>query len=240
MTRARAAARVVALLLLSLLSLPVGVESGKRPSACGGLRRITEAGWGAPACAELTPSVALRDEKVKIDGPSRLYALAGTRPGTTYEVKVSYAATNPADVVVEVVDPDGSATATTTTTTTKRGGDLRRRAHARQLLNVEKVVISSTTMRNLETRAGGVAVKVSAGEAKPRGDGAKAGRAEVTYDVVLSPTVLGGVVPAESVPVIVLAAMCVVVAVKFERLLREAVWGSDGAAPPVARKLSFE
>ena len=96
MTRARAAARVVALLLLSLLSLPVGVESGKRPNACGGLRRITEAGWGAPACAELTPSVALRDEKVKIDGPSRLYALAGTRPGTTYEVKVSYAATNPA------------------------------------------------------------------------------------------------------------------------------------------------
>jgi hypothetical protein len=195
---------------------------------------------GRGACAELRPRTPLFGETAPIDGAPRLYALMGLKPNTAYEVRVSYPATNPADIRLELV------------------GSLGTRRANRKMLNVEKLVLSSRRIRDAMTRTneerensvGGNAMETSRSvrvrpirdrdrdgdgidlivrlDARRYGthrDGPEKGFQNVVYDVAVEPAIDPfGVVPAQSIPVAFVAVACVVIACFVESSLRRMIW----------------
>ena len=75
-------------------------------AAAAGVNGEAFAATPSPApCVELRPQTSLNRETIPIGGPPRLYALKDLKRGTSYEVRVSYPATNPADFTIELINP---------------------------------------------------------------------------------------------------------------------------------------
>lgn len=178
---------------------------------------------GRAACAELRPRAPLLRETARLDGAPRLYALAGLAPGTAYEVRVSYPATNPADIRLELL-----------------GSDPPPRRAARRMLNVEKLVLSSRRVgeaafssirENREGREpGNLVVRLDAKTYGRHRDGPEGAFKHVVYDVVLEPALDPfGIVPRQAAPVAAAAAACCALAFFAEPLVRELIWPSRRA-----------
>ena len=115
-------------IVIGLLSTCCDCGSNTRGGACSG-----------GGCVELRPRQPLEREKVPIgggddDGGGRRYKLVGVEPGTPYEVRISYPATNPAEVQLEVVALG------------ERPSGGRIRAGIRRLLNVEKLILQPSQL----------------------------------------------------------------------------------------------
>ena len=175
---------------------------------------------GRAACAELRPRAPLLRETARLDGAPRLYALAGLAPGTAYEVRVSYPATNPADIRLELV-----------------GSDPPPRRAARRMLNVEKLVLSAFRLEKKKRSAAGAHLVVRL-DAKTYGrhrDGPKGALKHVVYDILLEPALDPfGFLPRQAAPVVVAAAACCALAYFAEPRVRELIWPSLSRAPAKA------
>ena len=188
--------------LLGLVSLLLVLDDAR---AAGGAC----AGRGA-SCVELLPRSPLRAETAPIDGPPRVYALAHLLPETAYEVRVSYPATNPADIRITLFEDDARPP---------------RRA-ARRLLNVEKLVLPASLLRSRTHGSDpSPAVLIEARAAGVHRHGPAGAFQKVVYDIVLEPAVdPWGVVPRQSLPVAALAVACVVAALALEPHARRLAW----------------
>ena len=82
----------------SIDAIPLGAGAS-RDAPCAGTRSDPS------PCQELRPRESLNAQTLAIGGAPRLYRLTGLHPESAYEVRVSYPATNPADVRVRIVDP---------------------------------------------------------------------------------------------------------------------------------------
>lgn len=102
--------------------------NGAGPCAAAGARRggLSSLGYPgdapSPSCVEMRPRRSLDRQTLLIDGPGRLYALKDTRPGAAYEVRVSYPATVPVDITLELVAPRTEVRGERRTTTTTHTG----------------------------------------------------------------------------------------------------------------------
>ena len=177
---------------------------------------VVEAGAARHA---LVPGVPVRGEQLAFaDGlRGNTYAIEGVDDDMAYEVKVSYTATNPARVWVDIEpEPDGvgeeseaARTQTETRETSASRNELRRR-----LLNVEKTVLSRDFLRS---RSGSkILVTVRAEREGVYWEGEAGAPRALTYDVALGPLLASGKygeIPQESVPVIALAVVCVIIAI---------------------------
>jgi hypothetical protein len=169
---------------------------------------------GRAACAELRPRAPLLRETARLDGAPRLYALAGLAPNTAYEVRVSYPATNPADITLELV-----------------GSDPPQRRAARRMLNVEKLVLSSrrvgeATLR-LNSKNSNLVVRLDAKTYGRHRDGPQGAFEHVVYDVVLEPAIDPfGALPLQAAPVALAAVSCCALAFWMEPIIRELIWPS--------------
>lgn len=168
---------------------------------------------GRAACAELRPRAPLLRETARLDGAPRLYALAGLAPGTAYEVRVSYPATNPADIRLELV-----------------GSDPPPRRAARRMLNVEKLVLSSRRVGEATLRLeknSNLVVRLDAKTYGRHRDGPQGAFEHVVYDVVLEPALDPfGALPLQAAPVAVAAVSCCALAFFLEPIVRELIWPS--------------
>ena len=199
------AARTLALALLALALRAPPVEGG--------------------VVTELRPNAPLRGETVPIGGPARQYALLDLDPRRGYEVKLSYPASNPATVHLELIhDPTAHP----------------RTPPRRALRNVEKLPVPARPPRRRPppandadpadpdpdppppTRA--VAVRAVPYAVHRDGPGA-AQHAVLAYDIALEPTLdPWGLVPAQAVPVAALAAACAAMAVALEPRVSAVAW----------------
>ena len=170
---------------------------------------------GRAACAELRPRAPLLRETARLDGAPRLYALAGLAPGTAYEVRVSYPATNPADIRLELL-----------------GSDPPPRRAARRMLNVEKLVLSAFRLEtNGEAPGRHPVVRLDAKTYGRHRDGLKGAFTRVVYDITLEPALDPfGVLPRQAAPVVVAAVACVALAFLAEPYVRELIWPSRRAS----------
>jgi len=162
----------------------------------------------------LVPGVPVRGEQLAFaDGlRGNTYALEGVDDDMAYEVKVSYTATNPARVWVDIERDVGGMREESTSSpreTSASRNELRRR-----LLNVEKTVLSRDFLR---ARSGTtIFVTVRAEREGVYWEGEAGAPSALTYDVALGPLLASGKygeIPQESVPVIALAVACVVAAI---------------------------
>jgi hypothetical protein len=178
---------------------------------------------GRAACAELRPRAPLLRETARLDGAPRLYALAGLAPNTAYEVRVSYPATNPADITLELVGSDPP----------------QRPAKGRRMLNVEKLVLSSrrvgeATLR-LNSKNSNLVVRLDAKTYGRHRDGKQGAFDEVVYDVVLEPAIDPfGALPLQAAPVALAAVSCCALAFWMEPIIRELIWPSRRSLPSKA------
>jgi hypothetical protein len=169
---------------------------------------------GRAACAELRPRAPLLRETARLDGAPRLYALAGLAPNTAYEVRVSYPATNPADITLELV-----------------GSDPPQRRAARRMLNVEKLVLSSRrvgeSILRLNSKNSNLVVRLDAKTYGRHRDGKQGAFEHVVYDVVLEPAIDPfGALPLQAAPVALAAVSCCALAFWMEPIIRELIWPS--------------
>ena len=198
----------------SVDAIPFGTGTS-RDAPCAGTRSDPS------PCHELRPRESLNAQTLAIGGAPRLYMLTGLHPQSSYEVRVSYPATNPADVKVRIVD----AGSKNSKSTSKASAGLRR------LLNVEKMVASSRELAaSVHPKPGGghppgVVVAVWAERAGWHRDGVDGERSTLAYDVVLEPMSIGGLVPFQALPVMLIALGCAYAALSMEPMLRELVWG---------------
>jgi hypothetical protein len=162
-------------------------------------------------------------ETARLDGAPRLYALAGLAPNTAYEVRVSYPATNPADITLELVGSDPPQT----------------RAKGRRMLNVEKLVLSSrrvgeATLR-LNSKNSNLVVRLDAKTYGRHRDGPQGAFEHVVYDVVLEPAIDPfGALPLQAAPVALAAVSCCALAFWMEPIIRELIWPSRRSLPSKA------
>ena len=184
------AARTLALALLALALRAPPVEGG--------------------VVTELRPNAPLRGETVPIGGPARQYALLDLDPRRGYEVKLSYPASNPATVHLELIhDPTAHP----------------RTPPRRALRNVEKLPVPARPPRRRPPPANdAVAVRAVPYAVHRDGPGA-AQHAVLAYDIALEPTLdPWGMVPAQAVPVAALAAACAAMAVALEPRVSAVAW----------------
>ena len=177
---------------------------------------------GRAACAELRPRAPLLRETARLDGAPRLYALAGLAPNTAYEVRVSYPATNPADITLELV-----------------GSDPPQRRAARRMLNVEKLVLSSRrvgeSILRLNSKNSNLVVRLDAKTYGRHRDGPQGAFEHVVYDVVLEPAIDPfGALPLQAAPVALAAVSCCALAFWMEPIIRELIWPSRRSLPSKA------
>tara|TARA_B110000977_G_scaffold201671_1_gene297637 strand:- start:1179 stop:1850 length:672 start_codon:yes stop_codon:yes gene_type:complete len=178
---------------------------------------------GRASCVSLSPRQPLHGEIAPIDGAPKLYHLAGLAPNTAYEFRVSYPATNPADIYITLVE------------TRKKNSQKRT---ARKLLNVEKLVLSSKTIENEMAaydaskrgdQMGEVTVRIYFKKYGVHRDGHGKGFKNVVYNVVLEPMVdRFGLIPKQAAPVGVLAILCVVLAIYFSANVQRLIWLTSG------------
>jgi hypothetical protein len=162
-------------------------------------------------------------ETARLDGAPRLYALAGLAPNTAYEVRVSYPATNPADITLELVGSDPP----------------QRRAKGRRMLNVEKLVLSSRrvgeSILRLNSKNSNLVVRLDAKTYGRHRDGKQGAFDEVVYDVVLEPAIDPfGALPLQAAPVALAAVSCCALAFWMEPIIRELIWPSRRSLPSKA------
>ena len=197
----------------SIDAIPLGAGAS-RDAPCAGTRSDPS------PCQELRPRESLNAQTLAIGGAPRLYRLTGLHPESAYEVRVSYPATNPADVRVRIVDPGVQ-----NSKSGSRGGGLR------QLLNVEKMVASARELAEVvHPKPGGghppgVIVAVWAEPSAWHRDGPAGAPRELVFNVVLEPMSLAGLVPFQALPVGLIALGCAYAALSMEPMLRELVWG---------------
>jgi len=165
----------------------------------------------------LVPGVPVRGEQLAFaDGlRGNTYALEGVDGDMAYEVKVSYTATNPARVWVDIErDVGGIREESTSSSRETRETSASRNELRRRLLNVEKTVLSRDFLR---ARSGTtVFVTVRAEREGVYWEGEAGAPSALTYDIALGPLLASGKygeIPQESIPVIALAVGCVVVAI---------------------------
>lgn len=204
--------------MLLVVLLAGGVVTAKETAAKG----TCDDGYGALVrCASLTPRVPLFSELAVIGGPPKLYRLSGLHPNTAYEVRVSYPATNPAEISITLIDPEDLTKKRNKNTNT-----------GRKLLNVEKLVLPSKTLSGMNGMSGSTFSTSHAKQLTVRVDAKKygihrtgKGFGNVVYDLVLEPCLdPWGLVPKQAVPVAAAALASVVVAILVAPRIQKAIW----------------
>jgi len=194
---------------------------------------VTLTGLFVPAMAKqmsLTPGASLNGVQLPFppegsNKPSQhAYELRNLDPNKAYEVKVSYSATNPAKVTVELESQSGSwfrnilGSGETT--------EQQQRVELRRLLNVEKAVLSRKTLGSGVTKAR-VFVKVE--REGVYWDPSSAPKT-LTYNIALEPLFAAGAygeIPAQAIPVILIGIGLIIVSALCTKIVSERIIWCD-------------
>ncbi|KAK3280350.1 hypothetical protein CYMTET_11806 [Cymbomonas tetramitiformis] len=143
--------------------------------------------------ATLHPRQTLQAERLTIDGEGVRYALALPSTAGAYEVKVSYPATVPCDIVLELISQDNEVLS---------------KSFARRLLNTEKLIFHVDARGTLEGNQPWLLVRATATGIHWLGPNIQA--EGLVYNIALEPLLLG--IPFEAfslAPLLLLLIMVV-------------------------------
>lgn len=179
----------------------------------------------------LTPGASLNGVQLPFppegsNKPSQhAYELRNLDPNKAYEVKVSYSATNPAKVTVEL-ESQGGSWFRNVLGSGETAGRQQQRVELRRLLNVEKAVLSRKTLGSGVTKAR-VFVKVE--REGVYWDPSSAPKA-LTYNIALEPLFAAGAygeIPAQAIPVIFIAIGFITISALCTKLVSDRIIWRD-------------
>jgi len=190
-------------------------------------------GLFVPAMAKqmsLTPGASLNGVQLPFppegsNKPSQhAYELRNLDPNKAYEVKVSYSATNPAKVTVELESQSGSWFRNILGS--GETAEQQQRVELRRLLNVEKAVLSRKTLGSGVTKAR-VFVKVE--REGVYWDPSSAPKT-LTYNIALEPLFAAGAygeIPAQAIPVILIGIGLIIVSALCTKIVSDRIIWCD-------------